>query len=273
MKKINVNIYGGKSIFGGREEPYNVDVAYCDKCDKCDFYKNGTCFNAGRFKGNCKIGKKENIKGWTSRAAKGREFYSRWKNDECYYKLKEPNQTIGIVEDIVILSIHDMKLNENNIPVEDVGFGNGTLSYIPLKDFTPKLIKQICDLRPRTIFYNVPIRAYYDKYIPKFLDDLKRNYKKIWNEFVSTYPEYDKEINYVGREAYISTLNNGSELKDCHSNIWRKEDNEIICYNLRTFIMLPFGRTPTEVRIKITDDMYCKVTDNSQVNGNTRFYD
>lgn len=142
MKKINVSMYGGKSIFGGREKPYSVDVAYCDKCNQCDFYKNGTCFNVGRIKDNCKIGKKERVQGRTSRSLAGREFYSKWKNDECYAKLKEPNQTIGIVDDIVILSINCMKLNENNEPVEDVSFGKGCLSYISLKDFTPKLIKR-----------------------------------------------------------------------------------------------------------------------------------
>lgn len=271
MKKIDVKIYGGKSIFGGREKPYNVDVAYCDKCEKCDFYKKGTCFNASRYKDECKIGKKENIIGWTSRAKKGREFYLKWKNDEYYNKLKTPNQTIGIVDDMVILNINHMKLNEDNVPVENVGFFKDCLSYIPLKNFSADLIKQICDLRPRTIFDNVPIKSYYEKDIPKFLDDLKRNYKNIWNDYISTYPEYDKEINYVGRKAYINTLNNGSELKDCHNNTWVIEDDEIVCRKWKTW--LPFGHSPTETRIKITNDMYCEITDNCQVNETTKFYD
>lgn len=273
MKKIDVSIYGGKSIFGGREQPYNVDIVYCDKCERCDFYKNNTCFSAGRFKENCKFGKKEKLKGWTSRSVKGREFYSRWKNDECYNKLIEPKQTIGIIDGIVVLCINDMKLDENNIPIEDVGFGKTNISYISLEEFTPELIKKICDLRPRTIFDNVPIRAYYEEYIPKFLDDLKRHYPNLFKNFVSVYPEYDKEINYVGREAYINTLNDGAELIDCHFNKWIKEDNEIVCYKWKTW--LPFGnkKTPCETRIKISDDMYCKVSDNSQVNENTKFYD
>lgn len=271
MNKINVSLYGGKSIFGGREQPYNVDIAYCDKCEQCDFYKSGTCFNAGRWKGNCKIGKKETITGWTSKAKKGREFYQKWKSDECYAKLKEPNRTIGLVDDLVILNIHDMKLNEDNIPVEDVGFGNGKLSYISLEKFTPLLIKKICDLRPQVLFGYGDIKAYYKEYIPKFLDDLKRNYPKIFESFISEYPEYNKEINYVGRYAYIHTLKNGSELKDCHSNIWKIEDDEIVCYKWKTW--LPFKGQPTETRIKITDDMLYKVSDNDQVDENTRFED
>lgn len=179
MKKINVSIYGGKSIFGGREQPYNVDVAYCDKCDKCDFYKNGTCFNAGRWKGNCEIGKKENIQGWTSRAVKGREFFSKWKNDECYDKLREPKQKVGIVDGIVILNIEDMII-ENGQPVEYVHFGSTPLSYLELEKFTPELIKKICDLRPKVMFGYEPIRAYYEEYVPRFF----RRFEKILPKYI-----------------------------------------------------------------------------------------
>ena len=269
--KINVNLYGGKSIFGGRETPLEAEITYCDKCEQCDFYKNKECFNAGRWKGNCKFGNKQRVAGYTSRAKKYYEFRNNYKNDECYNKLQEPNRTIGIVDNIVILNICYMKLNENNIPVEDVGFGKQQLSYIEVDKFTPELIKEICDLRPKTIFGYDPIRVYYEEYIPRFLDDLKRHYNDIFKEFINKYPEYDKEINYVGRKAYISTLNNGSELKDCHSNIWIIEGDEIVCYKWKTW--LPFEGKPTETRIKITDDMYCKITDNSQVNEHTKYYD
>lgn len=172
---------------------------------------------------------------------------------------------------MVILCIHDMKLNDNETPIEDVAFGKTSLSYIKLEKFTPELIKKICDLRPKTLFGCGLIKAYYEEYIPRFLDDLKRYYPNIFREFINTYPEYDKEINYVGRKAYISTLNNRSEIKDCHNNTWMIEDNEIVCYKWDTW--LPFGGSKTKTRIKITDDMYCEITDNSQVNDNTKFYD
>ena len=78
-------------------------------------------------------------------------------------------------------------------------------------------------------------------------------------------------MNFVGRTAFINSLKNGTELKDCHNNIWKIEDNEIVCYKWKTW--LPFGKTPTETRIKITDDMKCKIIDNSQVDENTKFED
>lgn len=48
MDKINVNLYGGKSIFGGRETPLEAEMTYCDKYKNCSFYKQGKCFSAGR---------------------------------------------------------------------------------------------------------------------------------------------------------------------------------------------------------------------------------
>lgn len=44
MDKINVDLYGGKSIFGGRETPLEAEITYCDKYKVCSFYKKGKCF-------------------------------------------------------------------------------------------------------------------------------------------------------------------------------------------------------------------------------------
>lgn len=270
MKKINVSMYGGKGLFDKKETPYNVDVAYCDKCDKCDFYKGGTCFNAGRFKDDCKIGNKQRINGWTSKAIRGREFYRKWKDDECYGKLKEPKRTIGIVDDLVILNINCMKLNENNMPVENVGFGRGEISYIKLEEFTPEIIKKICDLRPKTIFDYHDIKVYYEEYIPKFLDDLKRYYPKIFNSFIKEYPEYDKEINYVGRSAFINSLKDGIKIKE-HNSEYKKNGDYLIGTFRSAF--LPFNCKEAEIKIKITKEMQCEITDNKQVDENTKFAD
>ena len=114
------------------------------------------------------------------------------------------------------------------------------------------------------------IRAYYEEYIPKFLDDLKRNYKDIWDRFISVYPEYDKEINYVGRRAYINSLRDGLKIHGSSSE-WQIKDDYIICENWRD--LYPFNARYGEVKIKITDDLVCEITNNEQVDKNTRFYD
>ena len=69
MEKINVQLYGGRSVFGGRETPLEADIIYCDCKDKCSLYKNGNCLNCRVLFGDqCKKGSVETIKGYTSRA-------------------------------------------------------------------------------------------------------------------------------------------------------------------------------------------------------------
>lgn len=155
-------------------------------------------------------------------------------------------------------------------------FGKAPLVYIPEDKFDNKLIKFICDAKPVTIFDNVEIKRYQEEIVPRFLYELKKEYKEIYNNFVQKNPEYkEKEINFIGRKAYIYTLNNGSTLTDCHKNKWVIENDEIVCYKWKTW--LPFNghstKTPTETRIKITKDMEYTIDDNSIVSDNTIFCD
>ncbi len=273
MNKINVNLYGGKSIFGGREQPLEAEITYCDKYETCSFYKKNKCFSAGRWKQNCKYGEKQIIHGYTSRAKGYDNFKSQYKEDKCYNKLDEPNNIIGKIDNVFV--INTGYLYENKETGEyyiDTKFGKSPLIYVQEQKFTNDLIKIICGAKPKTIFDNVEIKKYQQEIVPRFLYELKTEFTDKYNAFVAEYPEYkEKQLNFVGRTAYIKTLNNGTEILDCHNNIWRIENDEIVCYKWKTW--LPFGRTPTETRIKITDDMTYKITDNKQVNENTEFED
>lgn len=271
MNKINVNLYGGKSIFGGRETPLNADITYCDKYKQCSFYKKGKCFSTGRIGPDCKFGNKQNIQGYTRRAIKYGEFKRKYEEDECYGKLKEPNNKIGKIGDTFVINMEYLHEKEGGGYEIETHWLSSPLIYIPEKEFSNNLISLICDGKPRTIFDDVVIKDYQEKAVPRFLYELKTEFSDIYNRFINEYPEYkDKEMNFVGRYAYINTLKNGAELKDCHNNIWKIENDEIVCYKWKTW--LPFGKeTPTETRIKITDDMKYKITDNSQVGENTKF--
>lgn len=271
MKKINVNLYGGKSIFKGiRETPLEAEITYCDKCDKCSFYKNETCFSAGRWKANCKYGKKEIARGYTSKASKYYEFRKRYIEDEVYAKLKEPNSTIGIVDDVVILNLQYVGVNENMQIIENVSLGRDELVYISLSDFNDNIIKQLCDIRPRTLFGDGPIRAYYEEIIPRFLYELKIDFKDIYDNFINKYPKYDKEPNFIGRKAYIYTLKDNVEINHRKGNFIKQNGYLIGNY---ADVFLPFDAKKAEIKIKITEKMICEITDNNQVNENTKFAD
>lgn len=271
MNKINVNLYGGKSIFKGvKEMPLEAEITYCDKCEKCSFYKNRTCFSAGRWKVNCKFGEKEIIKGYTSRATKYYDFQRTYKNDEKYNLLKEPSQTIGIIDGIVILNLRYIKIIEDIKVEEDVCFGKDDLVYIPLNKFNNNIIKQICDIKPRTLFDDGYIRTYHEKIIPRFLYELKSDFKDIYDNFINEYPEYNKKFNFVGRKAYINSLRDGLEINS-KTNKWKISKGYIICEKWHD--IYPFDARYGEVKIEITDDLICEITNNEQVDENTKFAD
>lgn len=271
VEKINVNLYGGKSIFKGvKETPLEAEITYCDKCYKCSFYKKGTCFNAGRWKANCRYGEKQIVKGYTSRANKYYEFKFNYTKDEVYAKLKEPNSTIGIVDDVVILNLLYVKINEDMQVEENVSFGKDELVYIPLNIFNNNIIKQLCDLRPRTLFGDGTIRKYYEEIIPRFLYELKIEFKDIYDNFINEYPEYDVKPNFIGRKAYIYTLKDNIEIKHRKGNFIKQ--NEYLIGNYKDSF-LPFNTQEAEIKIKINDKMTCEITDNNQVDENTEFAD
>lgn len=272
MEIINIDFYGGKGLFGGREAPLEAEITYCDKYNECSFYKTGKCFNAGRFKPNCNFGKKKREIGYTSKARKYYDFREKYENNENFHKLDEPNNIIGKVGDTFVLNLNYLtKTEDGKYKIETKFFGN-ELKYIQEEDFTNDLIKIILDGKPKTLFDNCIIESYAKEKIPRFLYELKTDFTNIYERFIKEYPQYQNVVmNFVGRYAYINSLKNGSEIKDHHNSIWKIENDEIVCYKWKTW--LPFGETPTETRIKITSDMKCQITDNSQVDENTRFSD
>lgn len=153
---------------------------------------------------------------------------------------------------------------------ENVSFGKDELVYIPLNIFNNNIIKQLCDLRPRTLFGDGTIRTYYEKIIPRFLYELKIEFKDIYDNFINEYPEYDVKPNFIGRKAYIYTLKDNIEIKHRNGNFIKQ--NEYLIGNYKDSF-LPFNAQEAEIKIKINDKMTCEITDNNQVDENTEFAD
>lgn len=153
---------------------------------------------------------------------------------------------------------------------ENVSFGNDELVYIPLNSFNECVIKQICDIKPRTLFGDGYIKKYYEKIVPRFLYELKINYEDIYNNFIIKYPEYDKEFDFVGRKAYIYSLKNNIEIVD-RKGKFIKKDGYLIGNYQSSF--LPFDTREAEIKIKINDKMICEITNNNQCDKNTKFAD
>lgn len=282
MDKINVNLYGGKGLLGGRETPLEADIIYCDKYNECTFYKENKCLRCCSFLApTCKFGRNSVIKGYTSRAKKYYEFKSRYTSDETYDKLHYPSSLVAVIGDTLYMNLKYTNVRKRNESVDkwdrgvegyiirDAGFIADGNIFIQLSDVTNTLLNKIFSYRPRAIMGG-EISAYQEKIVPDIIQDLKRVAPEIYENFISEYPEYDIAPNYVGKYAYIKTMVDGSELKDCHGNSYILHDGKLYCDNM-TKGFVPFHGESANVEVIVGDDATYQITSNEQCNENTRF--
>lgn len=284
MDKINVDLYSGKGIFGGREIPMVAVETYCDVYDKCSYYKSGKCLNVRNFLGNnCKFGKVSVIKGYTSRAKKYYEFKSNYEKDEVYHKLSYPKQRTAVINgnfyvDLVYVCVREKKETDdygkvvgNYIVFNDL-FENKA-SFIRLNELTNILLYVIFSYKPHALVGGV-IEDYQKKIVPEVLQELKRLMPHTYDCFVSEYPEYNFEPNYIGKKAYISSLKPNTKFM-YKGREWLYDGEYVSTSNYDVRSASPWylsnGAHHTDVRFKVNDNMIFEVQDNSIVDENTRF--
>lgn len=271
--KIGVNLYGGKGIFGGRETPLRAEVVHCDEYENCSLYKQGKCLEVtAPFSTGCKNGKTEVHNGYTSRARKYHSFRTQWEKDETYGKLHYPNNVrIAIAGKYIYLNLgyaYIKKDDAGNYDIKDRGFGSAE-SWIEKQEFDTNLLRRVCNFVPRSMMGD-KIRDYWEKVIPEMLFQMRDLVPTLYNQFILENPEWDKLPDFVGKYAKISTLDKNIPLKDSKGNVFAFEGEYLVCKNCN-LSFAPFGAKTAEVRIKITDDMITKITNNNQVTENTVF--
>lgn len=280
MNKINVDLYGGKGLFKGKETPLEADIIYCDTAEKCSLYKEGKCLNCRSFGGTrCQKGKVTTVRGYTSRAKKYYEFKSTYKNDETYGKLDYPKNYVGLIDDTLYLNLHYVRVatpredekwcaNEWGYVIGDVGFCSGTF-FININEINIDLLAKILSYKPQA-WMGGEIKGYQKEVVPNLVNELKKVVPSLYKKLIFKYPQFNKEPNYVGRYAYMKTLVDGSVIIDCHGNRAIKKGDTLYCENFkRGFI--PFNGEVAECIIKIGDKQKYQVTDNSQCDENTMF--
>jgi len=281
---IHVGLYGGKSIFGGRETPLEASIISCGMKDQCSLYAQGQCAAIRSFGSNgCKHGQETVKKGYTSRAQKYHKFRSEWRNHEKYGALESNTKKLAIIGEEIFFSYSyiTLKVDENgNVDIGGPSFGFGSdVAYIPKEKFTTELIKRICDYRPQAIMGG-KIKAYQDEQVPLFLGHLKEIIPNLYDEFVKEYPQYDKKIDYVGRKALLHSLE-PCLITEEHSRfsdtIW-EWDGEHLNYKSgyipRSFI-IPHGieGDVEDIKIKPKESSVIKISSNEQVTENTKLID
>ena len=282
--KINVNLYGGKGIFGGKETPLEADEIYCDMYEQCTFYKEGKCLRCRNFLApTCKFGKNNVIKGYTSRAMKYYDFKSKYQNDEVYNKLSYPKKLVAVIGDNLYMNLkftlvrkrketdEKWKRDVDGYFISEVGFCSGDV-FIPLNEVTNDLLYAIFSYNPHAMMGGV-IEDYQKKVVPEVLQDLKKAAPDIYNNFILKHPEYNIAPNYIGKKAYINSLKPNTKFQ-YNGHEWLYDGEYVSTENFDIGLASPWwgsGVKRSDIKMKVTDNMLFKINDNSIVDENTRF--
>lgn len=282
MEIINVGLYGGKSIFGGKETPIEASVISCDKHENCSFFKNGTCLKVRSFgSGGCKFGSVNTVRGYTSRAKKYSQFKNQWKNHEQYNKLSYPPQKLGIIDNVVVFPypfIRITKTDSGKYVVEGPSLFSNSNSYIELEKFNSDLIYRICSYRPQAMMGG-EITSYQKEKVPLFLAHLQEIMPEVYDKFIKAYPKFGKKIDYVGRKALLKTIN-PSEISYYSrdypnlTNHWYW-DGEFLNYKSGyvSKVSIIDDYEIETFKLKPSDKTVVKITSNEQVTSDTVFID
>lgn len=281
MGKICVGLYGGKSIFKGKEVPLQGDTIYCECPDRCSLYKAGKCLCIRRLGIKCPNGTVTTEKGYTSRAKKYGVFRQKYTGDETYAKLKSPiHNKFAVVGDYYWFSVGYVKARkakEDDSPREEVsGYvlwtSIGTSEFcIPIADMNIRLLNAIFSYSPRNIF-GESLEKKYLEYVADILKEMQEIAPELYQELTEKYPEYKSEKyipNYVGRYAYTRTLRDGCTIHDGRGNVGVLKDGKIYCDNFKGIV--PFGGESASVVIELGETSTIEITDNSQVCERTIF--
>lgn len=277
---INVGLYGGKSIFGGRETPLEASIISCDKHNSCSYFQNDTCLAVRSMSGGCKFGSVSDVKGFTSRAQKYHTFKSKWTSHEQYSKLKSPSRKLGLIDGVVVFPYPYINIKENEegrIEVMRVSWSS-SMSYIDYDKFTVDLIYKICTFKPQAMMGG-EIVGYQREIVPEFITHLKEVMPDRYEEFIGKYEGFSDKIDHVGRKAYLTTVKpsvvyyKSSQYPKFNEEwVW---DGEHLHYDSGyvSSVNITSDYEVVEFKIKPSSKSIVKISDNNQVNDDTVFLD
>lgn len=187
-----------------------VQLYKCCNSENCDAYKRGRCLMLnGLFGQRCPYGIIEKEQGFTKTSKKCGKIVDTYnsKYDDIKRKL-DSLRFVCRIGDYVYLNLPFLSNYVN--PIRDNEFFVSD-QLIHSKDFTPEFIVELLKFHPRSLMGD-DIIDYQIVHIPMFSIQLKRYMPDIYKEVEKIYPDINKyieSVNYIGKEAYIKTLQPG----------------------------------------------------------------
>lgn len=262
---INVSMFGGKGLFGGREAKKEAVISSCQFANSCPAFQAGRCAAANPRLYECVNLETRTVQGYTSKAKKHGQFVREWSDHEKYGAIKEKMKRFEYIGD------NKIQIRLPHIAVDVAMHGAKGYSamnvkrvyYVNRDTFTLENLKNIMNS------YSVPMmggKLDNKEEKEEMLLAIKEIDENLYNDYIKS---TGHEIDYLKKEAYLTTLKPGIELSD--GWYWdgeylnKTEKTSVDCRAIKGFVYA------TEVRFKPEEDSYVEIKDNSWVTKDTKF--
>ena len=288
-KKINVELYGGKSLFSKKEAPLVADEIYCTAYDECQLYAEGKCICCRALFDlvQCPYGRVVQTKGYTSRAAKYQSFRSKYHDDEVFSNLRHPKDMfLRLAGDYAYINLPGVEVSyldspdsskrlsgtrfigvKSNIRFGDPSLLSNSSCWIPKEELLVEDIAYMANFKPRA-YTGEAIESYSSKTVPSFIDDIRHFWPDMYTELEKTHPDLcELEIDYRGRKAYLATLRPGIEIKDNTGNVFVFDGEKLVCDDYNNVLVRVGNADARHARIAIPvdDKVIVEIQDSSWV--------
>ena len=270
MKVVEFKLWSDPSYMKSNDRE-RFEATCCTYEGECKMYKQGKCVSIPFLFSNKHCPHSETIRGCglTKKAKEFGKLSSQWR-EQYKTEIKTEHEFISECGDYIYLPLAHLDVYGRKVVEQVLGE-----YFIPKEFFTIENIRRIVKAQPRSLMGGI-IQSYQEQEVPKFIRQLKDFSPTLYREYLEKYPS-DKEWfesicgNYIGRKAYLNTLNDGAIYIDCHGNKWIKENGYLVCYEYNTWLAI--GKEKRICKQQITGDEIVKITSNDFVSSKTVFVD
>lgn len=271
MKVVEFLLWSNPSYMKSNDREH-FEATYCEYAGECKMYSEGKCISVPSLFGrmHCPHAKTIRGNGLTKRARGFGKLSSQWR-EQYETDIKTEYERISDCGDYIYLPLAHLTVFGADKVTEDIQ----NERFLPKESFTVENIRRIVTRQPRAIMGGI-IQSYQREEVPKFIRQLKDFSPVIFQEYLEKYPD-DRERferisgNYIGRNAYLNTLNDGAIYIDCHKNKWVKEDGYLVCKEYNTWLAV--GKEKRICKQEIKGDEIVRITSNDFVSSKTIFVD
>jgi len=265
LEEINVTMFGGKGIFGGRETRKEAVISSCAFTDDCEALAAGRCASSNPRLDSCVNMENRTVQGYTSRAMKYGEFVRKWKSHDKYNAVKNGlkrfehvgNNLIRI--DLPHINIEKALNGERGYSAMD----GGKVHYMDKEDFDVEKLKKVMQSYSFALMGG---RLDSKEEKEEMLLAIKEIDRELYDEYIE---ETGTEIDFIGKKAYLNTLKPSTQLTGgwfWDGEYMSKESrNRVDCG-----VIFGFGYG-TEIKFKPENDSVVEIRSNDWVDDNTKF--